>query len=100
MTEVLLSFIVGLAGGYLIGRLDTLIASFRGDESTSFVAGVIKEQKQKKKKVQIDETKYVTDMSTDNLEAKSDTKLGVVSMTADDITSASSKLAQLKKSKQ
>ena len=99
MTEVLLSFVVGLAGGYLIGRLDTLIASFRGEESTSFVAGVIKEQKQKKK-VQIDETKYVTDVSTDNFEGKTGTKLGVVSTTTDDITSASSKLAQLKKSKQ
>jgi hypothetical protein len=74
------------------------------DESTSFVSGVVNSQKEReqkpvaRKKVTIDETKYVTDISTDALEMKG-ASLGVVTQSSDDISSAANKLAQLKKMK-
>ncbi len=98
MDQALLA-VLSFGIGYAIGSLDSLRRALRGPDSTSFVSGVVREQKQQaKKKVSIDETKYVTDISTDDLISKGGS-LGVVSQTNDDISSAASKLAQLKKMK-
>jgi hypothetical protein len=98
---VLLSF--GL--GYALGSLDNLRKALKGpveEQSNSFVSGVINSQRDQKtqvrKKVTIDETKYVTDISTEALELKG-SSLGVVTQTSDNITTAANKLAQLKKMK-
>ena len=98
MDQTLLA-VLSFGVGYAIGSLDSLRKTLKGSESTSFVSGVVREQKQQgKKKVSIDETKYVTDISTDDLVSKGGS-LGVVSQTNDDISSAANKLAQLKKMK-
>lgn len=98
MDQTLLA-VLSFGVGYAIGSLDSIRRSLKGSESTSFVTGIVREQKQQtKKKVSIDETKYVTDISTDSLESKGGA-LGVVSQTNDNIASAANKLAQLKKMK-
>ena len=101
--EQFLLVVLSFGLGYALGSLDSLRKNFkRSDqaESTSFVADIAREQKvqQNRKKITIDETKYVTDISTDSLESKG-SSLGVVTQSADNITSAASKLAQLKKMK-
>lgn len=89
----------GLAAGYAIGRLSSLTSHLSGTQaSTSFISKVASEQKAKKK-IQIDEAKFVTDVSTDDMKSTSDHELGVVSKVNDDISSAAIRLAQLKKSK-
>ena len=98
MDQTLLA-VLSFGVGYAIGSLDNIRRALKGSESTSFVTGVAREQKQQtKKKVSIDDTKYVTDISTDDLVSKGGS-LGVVSKTNDDISSAANKLAQLKKMK-
>lgn len=101
--EVLLfvfgGFLCGLTAGYAVGRLDLLVRNLSGPQGhNSFVDRVVAEQKAKKK-IQIDEAKFVTDVSTDDMKSTSDHELGVVSKVNDDISSAASRLAQLKKSK-
>lgn len=99
MDQTLLLAALSFGVGYAIGSIDNLRRALKGSESTSFVSGVVREQKQLvKKKISIDETKYVTDISTDDLESKGGA-LGVVSQTKDNISTAASKLAQLKKLK-
>lgn len=99
MDQTLLA-VLSFGVGYAIGSLDNIRRALRGSESTSFVSEVVREQKQQqaRKKISIDEAKYVTDISTDSLESKGGS-LGVVSQTNDDISSAANKLAQLKKMK-
>jgi len=98
MDQTLLA-VLSFGVGYAIGSLDNIRRSLKGSGSTSFVSEVVREQKQQaRKKISIDEAKYVTDISTDDLESKGG-KLGVVSQTNDDISSAANKLAQLKKMK-
>lgn len=98
MDQTLLA-VLSFGVGYAIGSLDNIRRALKGSESTSFVSEVAREQKQQaKKKISIDDTKYVTDISTDDLESKGGT-LGVVSQTNDNISSAANKLAQLKKMK-
>jgi hypothetical protein len=98
MDQALLA-VLSFGVGYAIGSLDNIRSALKRSESTSFVSGVAKEQKQQiKKKINIDEAKYVTDISTDDLETKGGS-LGVVSQSSDDISSAANKLAQLKKMK-
>jgi NCAIR mutase (PurE)-related protein len=98
MDQTLLA-VLSFGIGYAIGSLDNLRRALKRPESTSFVSEVAREQKQQsKKKVSIDESKYVTDISTDNLVSKGGS-LGVVSQTTDDISTAANKLAQLKKMK-
>ena len=96
--------------GYGIGTLDNIVSMLRKSsinsinnptdvKTSSFVSSIAKEQKNViRRKVEIDDSKYVTDVPTDGL--KSGTQpLGIVSQTNDDISSATNKLAQLKKLK-
>lgn len=105
LLHVALAFLLG----YGLGTLDNIVRLIRRggtsferaeeERPTSFVSNVVKEQKQvTRRKVEIDEKKYVTDVSTENLKSGAQ-PLGVVSQTNDDISSATNKLAQLKKLK-
>ena len=105
----LLHFGLAFILGYALGTMDNIVRLLRkpsipeadtsSSKSTSFVSNIAKEQKQNfRRKVEIDDTKYVTDISTDSFVSGEKT-LGIVSQTSDDITSATSKLAQLKKTK-
>lgn len=101
MTEVLAGLVLGTVLGYIAGRLDRLVVSVGGEASagsTSFLRSSTRTETTRKK-VSIDDTKYVTDVSTDGLEALGDTELGTVTKASDDISTAANKLAQLKKSK-
>lgn len=86
--------------GYVLGRLDGIVRLLRRTESDSFVAQVAREEKsQKNRKVSIDDSKFVTDLSIDGMESIGTSTLGTVTQTEDSISSAASKLAQLKKLK-
>lgn len=85
--------------GYIVAKVDTIVMILKRHESDSFVSSVTKEQKSaKKRKVEIDDKTYVTDVSTDGMQSLG-ASLGTVSQSNDDITAASSKLAQMKKRK-
>lgn len=85
--------------GYVMAKLDTIVMILKRSESDSFVSSVSKEQKfAKKRKVEIDDKTFVTDVSTDGMQSLG-SSLGTVSQTKDDISTASNKLAQLKKRK-
>ena len=85
--------------GYSLGRLDSLIAYVRSPESKSFVSSVSRDQKQaNRQKVDIDDRKYVTDIPT-GFDGRASISLGTATKTKDDISSASDRLAQLKKTK-
>jgi len=96
--------IVVFSLGYIAGSLDSLRRSLRVSGHTessvsSFVTEVNRDQKrQAKAKISIDNSTYVTDISTDGIESKG-SPLGTVSQSKDDISSAANKLAQLKKMK-
>ena len=51
-------------------------------------------------KVEIDDRKFVTDLSNDDMNKVDEQNLGIVVKTNDNITDATSKLAQLKKKKE
>ncbi len=87
--------------GYVMGRLDSIVRLLRRPESDSFVAQVVRQerQSQKSRKVSIDDSKFVTDVSTDGLESNTKNVIGTVTQTEDSITTAANRLAQLKKLK-
>ena len=90
----------GFILGYLFGRLDEIIRLLKSPESSSFVAGIAREQKASpRRRVEIDEKKFVVDISTEGMESRGEQKLGDVVKSNDDISAASNKLAQLKKMK-
>jgi hypothetical protein len=106
-------FVISFVAGYAVGSIDLIKRSILGsnatvnvripheekdEQSSSFLSGTQKEQKLQKKKISIDESTFVTDISTENIEMKG-AALGVVSQTSDNISTAANKLAQLKKSK-
>jgi len=97
MDQTLLA-VLSFGVGYAIGSLDNIRRVLKGSESTSFVSGVAREQKQqaKKKIVSIDETKYVTDISTDGMESKGGT-LGEVSQTSDNMQQQQISLLNLRR---
>lgn len=92
--------------GYIAGSLDSIRRLIKSPESVSsvsasFVSEVSRDQKQRQQsraKISIDDSTYVTDISTDGIELKG-SSLGTVSQSKDDISSAANKLAQLKKMK-
>lgn len=100
--EMLLCGSVGFVAGYICGKLGRITQLLDGTSSqpttTSFISNVVKESKTKKK-IEIDDTKFVTDISASELKSGSDQMLGTVTKTDDNISSAASKLAQLKRMK-
>lgn len=92
MTWVL-SFILG----YAVGRIDNIRDLFRKEPTekpVSFFAQVKSEAKQKNK-LQIDDSTFVTDVSTDTLQ-RAHGEIGSTTVSQDSIDTSVSKLAQLK----
>ena len=100
---IILSFVLG----YTLGRVDGIIRMILNsnqpliNDNNSFLKAQIKEQKSIdsiKKKVEIDSTTFVTDVTTQGMESLGES-IGVTSKINDDISVATNKLAQLKKMK-
>lgn len=82
--------ILSLSVGYLLCKIQNIYISTISDQKpVSFFT------KQPQSKVNIDDTKYVVNIKTENLEKKY-TKLGEVKQTSDDISSSVNKLKNLK----
>jgi len=93
-----LSFLLFVAG-YTLGRVDTIIGSFKNKKLESFVDKVCQDEKKdkNKKKLLIDDKKYVTKVSTEKFKKSAD--LGVQSEVNDSIENETAKLSSLKKKK-
>lgn len=87
--------------GYVLGKLDGIFRLLRRSESESFAIhnNQNKNSLKKSKKVLIDETKFVTDVSTEDMQPNNKFAFGEVIQTDDNIASAANKLAQFKKLK-
>lgn len=95
----LLYLLIGIAIGYAIGRLDSLIGALRvGGNDAKPQSFFAKEAaaKREKAKVEIDERKYVAAVNTNTLTKLSEAELGKTSVAEDNIQQSVSKLAQLK----
>lgn len=95
----LASCLGGIAFGYFLGRLDSLIARFKNTESNSFISEVSRDKKTPRRQVEIDDAKFVTDISTEDFQKFGTDDIGIITKTTDNISSATSKLAELKKKK-
>lgn len=84
--------------GYIVGSIDSIIYKLKGTETNSFIGDVKRKEKMKQNQqtIEIDEKKFVTAIKTDSFESKSSKPLGEIHKTDDDISSAASKLSQLK----
>lgn len=89
----------GFVAGYLVGRVDLIICKLAQNPAS---AGGFKFNRQPdsgskvKTSVSIDESTFVTAISTDGFSKTSETTLGKVTEKPDDIQASVSKLAQLK----
>lgn len=109
MTSCLLFALGGFIVGYLFGFLNEIVRLLRRLETNSTVSGFTSAQldltsdqkalSRPRRKIEIDEKKFVVDVSTSGMETRSEQSLGDVVKSRDDISSASNKLAQLKKLK-
>lgn len=83
--------------GYILARLNTV----QGEQGTTLVSGgsIFSRPQKAQQRVSIDESKYVTDVDTDDLVKTEETSIGTVSKSRDDISAAKNKLASLKRSK-
>jgi len=88
----LTSFILGFVVGRITNPLKSLELNASIDAKRSFL------NQPKKKVVSIDDRKFVTDISTDKFEKKGG-ELGKQTTISDDVGSAASRLAMLKKNK-
>jgi len=95
----ILSFFLFISG-YMLGRIDYIIGFFKKDKKLdSFVDKIRQEENQErlKKKFSIDDSKFVTKVSTETFQKSGE--LGVNSESSDDITSETAKLVKFKKKK-
>jgi len=96
-------FFTGFVLGYAVGRFDIVISYLR-KENTQVDNPLISfsppkgREKLEKPKIEIDDRKFVTNVSTDSFDAPSE-KLGTVTKSSDDILSAADKLSRLKNRK-
>jgi hypothetical protein len=98
--------LIGYVSGYIIGRLDLIYRTLRlftsgisgASKQPDFFSKVAAEDKSfhVKPKIDIDSSKFVSPIKTDNLAKTSDTVLGKITTTEDDIQASVSRLAQLK----
>lgn len=93
-----LSFLLFISG-YMLGRIETLLGVFKKNKLESFVDKVCQDEKKdkSKKKLLIDDKKYVTKVSTEKFKKSAD--LGVQSEVSDNIENETAKLSMLKKKK-
>lgn len=96
----ILSFLLFISG-YILGRIDTIAGLFKKTKkSDSFVDKVTQDERQEasnKKKLLIDDRKFLTKVSTGSFQKSAD--LGVKSEVNDNIENETSKLIMLKKKK-
>lgn len=98
--------LLGYVAGYIIGRLDLIYRTLRlftydtagAKKPTDFFARAAIEEKvaRAKTKIDIDDSKFVAPIKTDNLAKTNNTTLGKITTTEDDIQASVSRLAQLK----
>lgn len=96
---VVIYLLVGIAIGYAVGRIDALIGMLRGSSTSVKPRSFFDPEppaKTDKTKFEIDERKYVSQVSTDTLTKTDSTALGKISVAEDNIGQSVSKLAQLK----
>lgn len=93
--------------GYLLGRMETLLAAVRGQTNSApqgFFAKTAGPGRQTAAqttptaRIEIDERKVVTDIKTDTFNKTQNIQLGKQVVAADDINASVNKLAQLKRS--
>jgi len=98
-TAEVLSFLLFISG-YILGRIDSLLGVFKR-RTDSFVDRVIEDKKQEsssdRKKLTIDDRKFVTKVSTSSFQKSGE--LGVDTVVSDSIENETSKLIMLKKKK-
>lgn len=92
--------------GYVLGRLDGVLRLLRHRDAEINVAQATGHERVereisgnfavKKRKVEIDDSKFVTDLSTEGMTSSGKESLGTITQTEDTIGSAASKLAALK----
>lgn len=94
---ILICFILFILG-YILGSIDSILRDMNNSKNDSFIDGVKRKENvsRSQQTIEIDEKKFVTAIKTDGLESKSSKPLGDVHETNDDISSAASKLSQLK----
>lgn len=96
-----------VALGYIVGRLDWIVARMAGivptytpttltPPVTNTLRAAMKESAPGKGKIEIDTGKYVGAINTETLQKTQQLELGKTTQTQDDISSSVSKLAQLK----
>lgn len=83
--------------GYSINKIELYFTKKGPDNSGSSLKSAAQELRQQAlKKVEIDDTKFVTNVSTDSLKSVGTVELGVVTRTNDNVSAAAAKLAYLK----
>jgi hypothetical protein len=91
-----------LVVGYLLGRVDALLATLRGQSYNTppgfFAKKSAPQLNPAASGIKIDERKVVTEIRTDTLAKTQDIQLGTQIVAQDDINAAVNKLAQLKRS--
>jgi len=104
--SVLVLVVAGsVALGYVIGRLDWLVARVAGGVArdvvtvapkTNTLRAALNDSAPSRGKIEIDAGKYVGGINTNGMQKTQDIALGKTTQTQDDISSSVSKLAQLK----
>jgi hypothetical protein len=103
----LFALIIGVVLGYFLARLDGIYARLMQEDRTGPVDFFRKENckwprpdpqqlKEKITAVSIDDSKFVTDIKTDNISKVNELELGKTTTQQDTINQSVSKLAQLK----
>lgn len=109
MDTYIIGALAGISGvvlGYIIARLDGIYSLLRQQPQSSLPAPssffakkhdiARAEVQEKVGQIEIDASKYVTDIRTDNIKKITDTVLGKTTTQSDTINQSVSKLAQLK----
>jgi hypothetical protein len=95
-----LTVVAAFVAGYLLGRMETILAAVRGQSSNvpqGFFAKTVA-PRPPRPQIEIDERKVVTEIRTDTLSKTQDIQLGKQVVQADNLEASASKLAQLKRS--
>lgn len=92
--------VAAFVAGYLLGRMETLLAALRGQANNApqgfFAKTKGPERSQFAPDIAIDERKIVAQIKTDTLQNVTQVQLGKQIVAADDIHASVNKLAQLK----
>jgi hypothetical protein len=95
-----LTVVAAFVAGYLLGRMETILAALRGQSNNAPQGFFAKTgaPPPPRPQIEIDERKVVTEINTDTLTKTQDIQLGKQVVASDDIHASVNKLAQLKRS--